>query len=106
MTEQLVLKTKETDALNAALAAYLACPPSPPPIPPQEYILQLLNSPIQEAIRAHLRPILDSFRTDVETMMKAHNQEVYGTLWAKVKLTLRMIDAIARKVEKEQGDVP
>jgi hypothetical protein len=42
----------------------------------------------------------------VEAMMKTHNQEVYGTLWAKVKLTLRMIDAIARKVEKEQGDVP
>lgn len=106
MREQLTRNKKETDALSAALTAYLTRPPSPPPVPPQEYILQLLEHPIQEAIRAHLRPILDNFRTDVEAMMKTHNQEVYGTLWAKVKLTLRMVDAIARKVEKEQGDVP
>jgi hypothetical protein len=37
-------------------------------------------------------------------MMRAKNDELYGTLWGKLTLTLKMVDAIARKVNQESGD--
>jgi hypothetical protein len=107
MREQMERDKKATEALSAALAVHLAHPPSPPPSPtslPQEYILQILDEPIQDSVRAHIKHLLERLRTDVENMMRAKNDELYGTLWGKLTLTLKMVDAIARKVNQESGD--
>jgi hypothetical protein len=106
MQEQMKCDKKATEALSAALTAHLNRPPSPPSSPaviPQEYILQILDEPIQDSVRAHIKQLLNRLRTDVENMMRTKNEELYGTLWGKLALTLRMVDAVARKVNQEQG---
>jgi hypothetical protein len=106
MKEQMERDKKATEALSAALTAHLAHPPSPPSAPtaiPQEYILQVLDEPIQDSIRAHIGQLLSRLRTDIETMMRTKNDELYGALWGKLTLTLRAVDAIARKVNQERG---
>jgi hypothetical protein len=102
MQQQLEDNKRETEALNAALAAHLA---NPFPMIPQEYILNELEEPIQMSIRQHIQPLLNDLRSNVEALVQTQNQQLYGSLWAKVKITLRMVDAIARKVSKEQSEV-
>jgi hypothetical protein len=106
MKEQMERDKKAADALGAALAAHLANPPPlpPPTTIPQEYILQILDEPIQDAVRSHIKHLLDRLRTDVATLMRTKNEELHTTLWGKVTMTLKMVDAIARKVNQESGD--
>jgi len=99
---------KAAQALSAALAAHLANPPTPAASPtslPQEYILQILDEPIQDSVRAHIKQLLNRLRTDVENMMRTKNDELYGALWGRLTLTMKMVDAIARKVNQETGEV-
>jgi hypothetical protein len=75
-----------------------------PPTMPQEYILQVLDEPIQDSVRAHIKKLLDRLRVDVENMMRTKHDELNGALGGKLTLTLRMVDAIARKVNQERVD--
>lgn len=105
MRDQLERDKKQMDALSAALNAYIAQPrlPSPSPaVPSQAEILEALEEPITASVRAQVQPLLNGLRERIETTMKAQNEEMYGTLWAKMQLTLRMVNAIAKKVEQEQ----
>lgn len=108
MREQLERDKKAAEALSAALAVQIANPPQPAPSPtalPQEYILQILDEPIQDSVRAHIKHLLNRLRADVENTMRTKNEELYGTLWGRLTLTLKMVDTIARKVNQESGEV-
>jgi hypothetical protein len=108
MREQMERDKSKTEALGAALRAHLShasSPPSPPPIP-QEYILQVLDEPIKDSVRAHIKHALEGLRADVETLLRTKNDELYDALWGKLTLTLKMVEAIARRVNQEIGDMP
>lgn len=106
MREQMEHDKKAAEALSAALAAHLANPiTSSPTNLPQEYILQILDEPIQDSVRAHIKQLLNRLRADLENMIRTKNDELYGALWGRLTLTLKMVDAIARKVNQEPGDV-
>lgn len=106
MREQMEHDKKAAETLGAALTAHLANPPPSPTSIPQEYILQILDEPIQDAVRAHIKQLINRLRADIRDMMQTKNDELYGVLWGRLTLTLKMVDAIARKVNQEIGEVP
>ena len=94
---------KRTEALNAALSAHLARPPSPTPAPPLESasILAALEIPIHESVLNQVNPLLDKLYSSITDHVNAKNQELNASLWPKLQMTLKMVNAIAKKVEQE-----
>ncbi|KII88492.1 hypothetical protein PLICRDRAFT_161638 [Plicaturopsis crispa FD-325 SS-3] len=94
----------EMNTISAALAAHLARPPSPPtsPISP-EYILQAIEQPLTDSVHAHVQPLIDNLREQIGELLKARNAETYATLWNKLTMTLRVMETLSARVEKEQG---
>ena len=91
------------EALKAALVAHVAHPPSPPRsprIPTQDYILNFIEEPLLEVVHTNVKPLVDDLRSDVEHMLRNQNTELYETLWEKLSLTLRMVEAISGRIEK------
>ena len=94
---------KHTEALNAALSVHLARSPSPTPAPTSEpaNILAALEIPIQESVLNQVNPLLDSLYLSITNHINAQNQELNASLWSKLQMTLKMVNAIAKKVDQE-----
>ncbi|PFH54346.1 hypothetical protein AMATHDRAFT_135587, partial [Amanita thiersii Skay4041] len=92
---------KQVEALEAAHAAHLSRPMSPPMsprIPPIDYIIQSVKEPILDVARLAIQPMLTSLREDVQALIQERNAEVYQTLWSRLSLTLKVIDAISAQI--------
>src|SRR6202042_848293 len=57
-TEKQEQKMREIKTLNAALQAYMARPPSPPPLLPVEIIINMIEEPLLDAVREYIRTLL------------------------------------------------
>lgn len=89
---------KTLTALNDALSAHTTRPPSPPASPrtlPPDYILQFIEEPLLESIRSNIEPLVEEFRSNIGEMLRAHSTEVYETLWAKLGLTMRLVETVS-----------
>lgn len=103
LQEEMERSRKRTEALNAALSAHLARPPSPTPAPALESasILAALEIPIHESVLNQVNPLLDKLYSSITDHVNAKNQELNASLWPKLQMTLKMVNAIAKKVEQE-----
>jgi hypothetical protein len=98
----------EIAALNAALSAHIARPLSPPASPriiPPEYILQVIEEPLLESVRSNIEPLIHELRTNIQDMLRTQNAEMYDTLWGKLSLTLRMVEAISARISQRETGV-
>jgi hypothetical protein len=92
---------KEIRALNAAVSAHLARPPSPPPLPihiPPDFVIQSVEATLLDSARATVQPLVDDVLKHVEETLHAQHTELYDTLWAKLDLTLQMVEAISERI--------
>jgi len=97
---------KEIGALNAALSAHITRPPSPPASPrtlPPEYILQVIEEPLLESVRSNIEPLIHQLRGSIQDMLCTQNAEMYDTLWGKLSLTLRMVEAISARISQREA---
>ena len=113
--------TQTLHVLEAAMKAYTnstTAPPSPPLSPSpassfptssltSEYIIQALQDPITDVLRAKMKPLIQEFRDNVEGLLKDQNAEMYGTIWERVKGALILLRTISDKLEvgQQQGVV-
>ena len=96
---------REIKTLNAALQAYMDRPPSPPPLVPAEIILNMIEEPLLDAVREDIRTLLLQLRAEVQHTVFEGDAEVYQAVWSKLALTLRMVEALARQMDLEDGEL-
>ncbi|KAG5642955.1 hypothetical protein DXG03_001836 [Asterophora parasitica] len=89
-------------ALEAALTAYTTEPPPVSPYPglTHDQLIELMEEPLLDMVRDNVKPLIELLRVQVETMLRSQNQEMYKTLWGRLSLTLRMVEAIAKRIEE------
>jgi len=90
---------KEVEALSAALQAYIAQAPPPPPkpvIPTTEYLMEELEDAILSSVSKHAKHILENIRGEVSSMLQKESASMYESLWPKIELILRMVDTVSR----------
>lgn len=95
---------KEIAALNAALSAHIGRPPSPPATPlslPPDYIFQLLEEPLIDSVRARVQPLVDELRNNLQDAMREQNELFYSTVWEKMSLTLKVIEAFSARLQPD-----
>jgi len=100
-----MIKQKENSdkiaTLQNAMKAYLSRPASPPPtptLPPPAFVLQALQEPLTQAVRASVQPLVEELRNDVEKLVKVNNSELYSTVWEKLSNPLRVLELIRARV--------
>lgn len=80
---------------------------SPQPAMPgltHDQIIHLMDEPLLDIVRAHIRPLLEQLRNKVQEMLSTQNSEMYKVLWGKLSLTLRMVETISKRLERiDQG---
>ncbi|KIL69758.1 hypothetical protein M378DRAFT_7570 [Amanita muscaria Koide BX008] len=92
---------KAIEALQAAVAAHTARPTSPPispVLPPIDYIVQAVHDPLLDAARSAIKPLLTSTKEDIEGLLKERHAEMYQTLWSRLGLTLKVVDALSARI--------
>ncbi|RDB21045.1 hypothetical protein Hypma_011611 [Hypsizygus marmoreus] len=107
------IQTRERDrstitALEAALEAYVAQPPSPPVAPQSitpENLLHFVEEPLLDMVRANVQPVVQGLRDEVQEMLREQNQEMFKTLWGRLATTLRMVETISQRIEKDDEGV-
>ena len=115
--------TQSLQVLEAAMKAYTKSTTAPPSLPLSpspaslffpsliiEYLVQALQDPITDILRAKMKPLIQEFRDNVEGLLKDQNAEMYGTIWERVKGALILLRTISDKLEVGQqqgvGEVP
>ncbi|KAF8636663.1 hypothetical protein AX17_003469 [Amanita inopinata Kibby_2008] len=107
MTESFNQRTKAIEALRAAHAAHIARPVSPPNspyLPPMDYIVQSIHDPLIDAARSALQPMLNSMRESVQALLQNRNAEMYETLWSRLALTMRLVEALSVRLAQTNSD--
>lgn len=92
----------ETEAMNAALQAYMSRPVSPPPAPPPaapqipdpQSIADSVTPLVLESIRNDVRAPLEELQREVQQTIKQKNVEVAQNLMSKLQLTLQTVQVI------------
>ncbi|KAF8628388.1 hypothetical protein AX15_003913 [Amanita polypyramis BW_CC] len=98
---------KTIEALKAAHDAHMARPISPPvspSLPPLDYIVQSVHDPLLEAARSAIKPMLSNMRDNIQGLLQERHAEMYQTLWKRLSLTLRLVDALSARLPPPQGD--
>jgi hypothetical protein len=101
----------ETEALEAALAAHVAQPPSPPGspwMPTRDYILAEIEAPVSDMVHSHVQPLIETLRADIQKLLGIQNQQLYENLWPKLSLTSQVVETLSRRIEpvNRQNVVP
>lgn len=95
------------EALNAAHAAHVArpaSPPLPPTLPQIDFIVQSIQDSFLEQARAAIKPMLDSMRENIQTLLQERNTEMYQTLWKRLSLTLKLVETISARLTSSHVD--
>ncbi|KAH0583863.1 hypothetical protein H2248_009459 [Termitomyces sp. 'cryptogamus'] len=106
--EQRQKDLKTIVALEEAVKMYTDHSPQPAiPGLTQDQIIHLMDEPLIDIVRAHIRPLLEQLRNKVQDMLNMQNSEMYSALWGKLSLTLRMVETISKRLERvDQGSGP
>ena len=72
--------------------------PSPSSQEPQSSIMNLLQPRLKNYIREQVKPIIESVRNQVETMVNSQREDMRVTTWAKMDLTYKVLDEIGKQV--------
>ncbi|KAG5727973.1 hypothetical protein E4T56_gene19408 [Termitomyces sp. T112] len=106
--EQRQKDLKTIAALEEAVKMYTDHSPQPAiPGLTQDQIIHLMDEPLIDIVRAHIRPLLEQLRNKVQDMLNMQNSEMYSALWGKLSLTLRMVETISKRLERvDQGSGP
>ncbi|KAF9464713.1 hypothetical protein BDZ94DRAFT_1190609 [Collybia nuda] len=89
------------EALEAAVSAHVAQPPSPPGsphMPTHDHILEELEDSVVDMVRAHTKPLIETMRSQVEDLLRIQNKEMYDIFSSKLTLTLRTMEAISGRI--------
>jgi len=71
---------------------------SPSSQEPQSSIMNLLQPRIKSYIREQVKPIIESVKKQVETMVNSQREDMRVTTWAKMDLTYKVLDEIGKQV--------
>lgn len=74
----------------------------PPPSIPQQVLVDTVEEPIKEIIRSKITPLIDDFQREMDAILQTRNED-YKSLWAKLGVTQKMVNAIANQVNREQA---
>lgn len=99
MEERQAANQKAIEALKADITTLES---QPPPSIPIEYIIDSVEEPIQDMLRTHIAPIINGFQREMKEMLHSRSAN-YDTLWAKLAVTQKMVNAIAHQVNREQA---
>ncbi|KAG6909704.1 hypothetical protein DXG01_015906 [Tephrocybe rancida] len=99
---------KTIAALEQAVQTYIDTPAGPPaPGPTHDQLVELLEEPLVDLVRATIRPVMEQLRQQVQEMLTVQNAAMYKALWGKLSMTLRMVESISKRLERvDQGPVP
>lgn len=64
--------------------------------------MDTFEEPIKEIIRSKITPLIDEFQREMDGILHARNED-YKSLWAKLGVTQKMVNAIANQVNREQA---
>ncbi|KAJ7097917.1 hypothetical protein B0H15DRAFT_823278 [Mycena belliarum] len=94
------------EALGVALSAYHSRP-QPPASLPMDFILAAIDEPVRDAVQSVVRPIVDGMTAELQDTVRAQDSRLYGELWGKIALTLKVVDAVNNVVPgTEKSGVP
>ena len=71
---------------------------SPSSQEPQSSIMNLLQPRLKNYIREQVKPIIESVKNQVETMVNSQREDMRVTTWAKMDLTYKVLDEIGKQV--------
>ncbi|KAG6866923.1 hypothetical protein C0991_003838 [Blastosporella zonata] len=95
---------KTIAALEQALHTYKTSAPPPPPPPvlaiTHAHLIELIEEPLLDTVRGHIQPLIEQLRQQVQLMLNTQNAEMVKTVWGKLGLTLRMVEAISKRLER------
>jgi len=60
--------------------------------------MNLLQPRLKNYIREQVKPIIESVRNQVETMVNSQREDMRVTTWAKMDLTYKVLDEIGKQV--------
>jgi hypothetical protein len=74
-------QSKEMNALTAAVAAFLAKPPTSSQEPvPDDYILQTLEGPVLESFRTNVHSVIEELRESMKETMRLQKADIFETV--------------------------
>lgn len=92
------------EALNAALQAYIARPPSPPPVlppvplpptpPDLQTIVETVRPRVIQSVRENIIPMLEELKESVQAMTTKQNMQMAQNVMNKLQLTLKTVEVI------------
>ncbi|KAK0240126.1 hypothetical protein EDD85DRAFT_475084 [Armillaria nabsnona] len=90
---------RQIAAISAALHDYKTHPVVPPvPIAP-EYLRPHVESVVLPEIRNTVQSMIDKMRADFQQSMVEKEQEIYGTVWDKLKLANSISETVVARME-------
>jgi hypothetical protein len=93
------------EALSAALAAYRDQPP-PATSVPLDFILTTIDGPIRDSVQSLVRPMVEGMVKDIEEKLQDQDGQLYGELWEKIALTLKVVDAVSKVTPPRPASIP
>ncbi|KAF8171671.1 hypothetical protein BJ912DRAFT_118800 [Pholiota molesta] len=98
--------TATLETLSVALKAYTTRPPSPPMSPrvaAPSYLLQSLEQPLVDSLRASIQPLMQQLRGDIEKLVQEKNAQLFSTVWEKISQTLKVLSLIQQRMDADRS---
>lgn len=73
-----------------------------PKVPAPSYLLQSLEQPLVDSLRASIQPLIQQLRTDVETLVQEKNAQLFSTVWEKISHTLKVLGLIQQRMAADR----
>ncbi|KAF8212226.1 hypothetical protein K438DRAFT_1233013 [Mycena galopus ATCC 62051] len=89
------------DALTVACDKLMQQPAPSPPSLPLDFILAAIDEPIRDTVQAIVRPMVEDLDRELREKIAKQDAETYGHLWAKIALTLKVVDAVHKVTPAE-----
>ncbi|KAF7363456.1 hypothetical protein MSAN_01001400 [Mycena sanguinolenta] len=88
-------------ALTTAFEKLEAQQPPPAPTLPLDFILAAIDEPVRDTVQSIVRPMVDDLDRDLKEKIANQDKETYGNLWAKIGLTLKVVNAVNNVTQAE-----
>lgn len=95
-------QSENAKIIESLQAGILELNSRPPPSIPRQVLVDTFEEPIKEIIRSKITPLIDDFQREMDGILHTRNED-YKSLWAKLGVTQKMVNAIANQVNREQA---
>jgi hypothetical protein len=74
-----------------------------PRVAAPSYLLQSLEQPLVDSLRASIQPLMLQLRKDIETLVQEKNAQLFSTVWEKISQTLKVLSLIQQRMDADRS---